>query len=79
MNTTQRIHITLLLLTILTSVILFSFGITEIDEILWSSILLLAFGEVALLVDRMYRRLDRAGRRKTYDSTQGMPSELNDR
>lgn len=59
MNTTQRIHITLGLLAVLTSVILFSFGAIGASEILWWSVLFIAFGELAFLVDRLYRHIER--------------------
>lgn len=57
MNNSHRLHLSVFLLAVLTSVILFSFDFLGRAEMLYASAVLFMFGELTLLVGNFYRRI----------------------
>jgi hypothetical protein len=66
MSTEFRIHLSVLLLAVLASVLLFAFGMLERAQLLPLSAALYVFGGITLLVNRFYQTVSRRSSRSTH-------------
>lgn len=57
MTSNFRVHLSVFLLAVLLSVILFAFGVVGRGELIYAAAALTIFGEITLLVKKFYDRL----------------------